>query len=272
MLTIGTQRLAVYESSGEGPPVLLVHGNSSSAQIWRQTLDGDLGRKYRIVALDLPGHGASADASSADRALAYSIPGYGAVINGVVEQLSLQRAVCVGWSLGGHAVLEASVALPQAAGFMVFGAPPLPYPPAPDFAGAFLAVGLGFEQDWTVEQARQYVESLLAPGAAVPEFMVQDALRTDGHARSSVAASIGTVGFADEVLIVGALPRPLAMLQGGSEQIVNLAYLQGLAGAIPKLWFEQVHVVPNAGHALQWEQPARFDALLDAFVASCQLV
>lgn len=272
VLAVGTQRIAVYESSGNGPPVLLVHGNSSSSQVWRQTLDGDLGRKYRIVALDLPGHGASADASATDRDAVYSIPGYAAVIEGVAEQLSLQRAVCVGWSLGGHAVLEASAALPHAAGFMVFGTPPLPYPPAPDFGGAFLSVGLGFVQDWTPEQALEYVETLLAPGAAVPDFMLQDALRTDGHARSSVAASIGTIGYADEVNIVDALPRPFAMLHGESDQLVSLAYLQALADAIPKLWFGQVHVVTGAGHALQWEQPARFNALLEAFVASCQLV
>jgi len=270
-LAVGSQRIAVYESAGAGPAVFLLHGNSTSSKIWQQTLDGALGKKYRMVAIDLPGHGSSADASEADRATTYSIPGYATIIKSVVSQLGLEKAVFVGWSLGGHAFLEASPALTQAAGFMIFGTPPLPFPPAADFGGAFLT-GLGFVKDWTAAQANEFVAALVAPGTAAPAFFLADAKRTDGYARSSVAASIATVGYADEVVITAGLKRPLAVLGGATDQVVSLSYVQTGASAIAKLWLEQVIVVDGAGHALQWEQPARFDALLDAFVASCQLV
>lgn len=269
-LTLGTQRIAVRESAGQGPAVLLVHGNSSSSRVWLPTLEGPLGNKYRIVAIDLPGHGQSSDADEAERATTYSIPGYAEVIRQVVAQLSLQQAVVVGWSLGGHAALEASAHLPQAAGFMVFGTPPLPFPLPADLGGAFLKLGLGFEKDWTEAQAREYVADFLVPGAQAPAFLLEDAVRTDGHARALLGASIGTVGYRDEPGIAATLARPLAILHGAQEQIVGLPYLQALAPSMPTLWRGQVQVLDNAGHALQWEQRAAFEQLLDAFVQDCQ--
>lgn len=269
-LALGNLRIAVRESAGQGPAVLLVHGNSSSSRVWQRTLDGALGRKYRIVAIDLPGHGQSSDAPEAERATTYSIPGYAEVIRQVVEQLSLQRAVVVGWSLGGHAALEASPELPQAAGFMIFGTPPLPYPLPADLQGAFLKLGLGFEKDWSEAQAREYVADFLVPGGSGPGFLLEDAVRTDGHARAALGASIGTLGYRDEPGIAATMTRPLAVLHGAQEQIVGLPYLQAMAPSMPTLWRHEVQVVGDAGHALQWEQQARFEQLLDAFVTDCQ--
>lgn len=42
--------------------VLLIHGNSSCKEVFRNQRDGDLGRRYRMIAVDLPCHGASEDA------------------------------------------------------------------------------------------------------------------------------------------------------------------------------------------------------------------
>jgi pimeloyl-ACP methyl ester carboxylesterase len=41
-------------------PVLLIHGNSLSREVFRKQLGGALARKYRLVAFDLPGHGTPA--------------------------------------------------------------------------------------------------------------------------------------------------------------------------------------------------------------------
>jgi pimeloyl-ACP methyl ester carboxylesterase len=268
-LAIGALRVAIQESRGSGPAVLLVHGNSSSSRIWQRTLAGPLAGGCRLVTIDLPGHGQSGDAGEGDRATAYSIPGYAGVIREVVRQLALERAVMVGWSLGGHAVLEASPELPDAAGFMVFGAPPLPFPLPPDLGGAFLKLGLGFQAEWTPEQAREYVADFMVEGADAPDFALEDALRTDGHARSSLAISLGSIGYRDEAMLVKTLAQPLAILQGARERIVAPGYLDALAPSIPELWRGQVQVVQDAGHALQWEQPAEFDGLLHAFVQDC---
>ena len=54
--------IAVHHSAGRGPAVALIHGNSSSSRAFARQVDGPLGQRFRLVAIDLPGHGASDDA------------------------------------------------------------------------------------------------------------------------------------------------------------------------------------------------------------------
>ncbi|MCA9981628.1 MAG: alpha/beta fold hydrolase, partial [Anaerolineales bacterium] len=67
------QKVAYYESSGAGPAILFIHGNSSSGQTFQHQLNSPLGETHRLIAVDLPGHGASDPAPSLDD---YGMPGY----------------------------------------------------------------------------------------------------------------------------------------------------------------------------------------------------
>ena len=123
--------IAVHESAGQGPAVVLVHGNSSSSRAFSRQLDGPLGRQFRLVAVDLPGHGGSEDARDPS---AYSLPGHARAVRTAVDALSLHEARFVGWSLGGHVTLEMAPDLPRARGFVIFGTPPVPSRSAPSMA------------------------------------------------------------------------------------------------------------------------------------------
>jgi pimeloyl-ACP methyl ester carboxylesterase len=267
LLQVSGQKIAIYESSGRGAPVLLIHGNSASAKAFRRQIDGSPGNSLRIVALDLPGHGKSDDA--ADPAVTYTLPGYARVVAEVVAQLQLQEAIIVGWSLGGHIALEASALLPKASGFLIFGTPPIAFPPAAD---AFLptpAMGATFKADLTAEEMDGYVRGGFRPGATdVPDSFRADVRRADGRVRSTLGASLAPNGYADEVAIVAGLKVPLAILHGAEEQLVNGAYIERLAA--PTLWRGKLQIIPGAGHTPQWEQPEKFNALLEAFVADCR--
>jgi len=260
----GGQQIAYYESSGTGPAVMLIHGNSASSQTFKAQITGEFGQKYRVVAMDLPGHGASDQAAEPGKT--YHMPGYAAVVAEVAQKLGLTDGVFVGWSLGGHIVLEAHNLLPDAAGFVIFGTPPLAFPP--DMENAFLpnpAMGAAFAQDLTQEQMEGFAAACLAPDCAhdlAP--YVADIARTDGRARATMAASIAPGGYQDEVEIVGNLKRPLAILHGEHEQLVNANYISQLE--MPTLWRGAVQIIPGAGHTLQTETPEAFSALLSAFV------
>jgi pimeloyl-ACP methyl ester carboxylesterase len=255
--------IAFRESGGKGPAAVLIHGNSSSSRVFSRQLDGPLGERFRLVAVDLPGHGASDDAMDQS---AYSLPGHARAVRAVVEALELGSAVFVGWSLGGHVVLEMAPGLPHARGFMIFGTPPLAFPPG--MSQAFLpnpAMGFTFSEHIDREQAALYVGSFFKPRFAdVPLFFVEDALRTDGRARSGLAASIAPGGYRDEVAVVRDLKVPLAVLHGEAEQLVNGGYFASIV--MPTLWRNGVQVIPGAGHTPQWEAPEAFDALLTAFI------
>ncbi|MGP9812345.1 alpha/beta fold hydrolase [Rhodopseudomonas sp. NSM] len=257
-------RIACRQSKGSGPAIVILHGNSASSNAFAPQIESALGDKYRILVPDLPGHGGSDDAT--DPAGTYNLPGYAAVLHEVVARLDATDAVFVGWSLGGHIVLEAAPDLAKARGFAIVGTPPISFPPAMD--QAFLptpAMAYTFQPELNEEQARAYVAAAFRPGVTdLPAQMVTDVLRTDGRARGQLAASIRPGGFRDEVAVAADLKQPLAVLHGAEEQLVNGAYFDTLT--MPTLWRGKVQVIDGAGHLPQWEQAELFNALLDQFV------
>ena len=255
--------IAVCDSEGRGSAVVLIHGNSSSSRAFSRQFDGPLARRFRLVAVDLPGHGASDDAKDPG---AYSIPGHARAVRAVVEALGLGDAHFVGWSLGGHVVLEMAPELSHARGFLIFGAPPLTS--RQSMGEAFLpnpAMKFGFRQSIDGAEASAYLAAFFRPGFAdIPPFFLDDILRTDGRARSGLAANASNGGYRDEVAVARDLEVPLAILHGAEEQIVNGRYFTSLV--MPTLWRGAVQSIPGAGHTPQWEAPAAFDALLEAFI------
>ncbi|MEV6899323.1 alpha/beta fold hydrolase [Amycolatopsis sp. NPDC051372] len=162
-LDAGGQRIAYRTSPGSGPAVVFVHGNSSSSAAWARVLDGAFGQRFRVLALDLPGHGESARAKDP---AAYSIPGYARVVADFAEAAGAGDAVLVGWSLGGHIALSASTRLPGVRGIVVHGTPPVASPA--DLATAFLpnpAVATGFTGEVSREDATAYARAQLALGS-----------------------------------------------------------------------------------------------------------
>jgi pimeloyl-ACP methyl ester carboxylesterase len=256
------QEIAYYESKGKGETVVMVHGNSSSSWSYFHQLCGSLGKKYHLIAVDLPGHGRSSNAFTVGTT--YNLPGYASFLVQFVDALGLHDAIFVGWSLGGHVLLEASSELPSASGFMIFGTPPIDYnpePPIPPFLD-HLANFLGILSEWTNENLEIYVSSFFKPNTNyIPDFFFKDGRRTDGVARSTLPFS----PFKDEVVIVGdpTIP-PLAIFHGEQDQLINLDYIENLS--IPNLWRGKVHVIKNAGHAPHWEKPAQFNRLLSKFI------
>src|SRR5258708_5730229 len=178
--------IAVHESSGQGPPVVLIHGTSSSSPVFSRQLDGPLGERFRLIAVDLPGHGASDDAEDPS---AYSLPGHALAIRAVLDALGIDEAHFVGWSLGGHVALEMAPDLKAPRGFVIFGTPPLS--PRAAMSEAFLpnpAMKVTFQKSVDNTEPSNYVAAVFRPGfAEIPSFFIDDVLRTDGRSRSKLA-------------------------------------------------------------------------------------
>lgn len=254
-------QIAIYQNNLDAPAIVLCHGNSTSSRIFQKQFAGELAQKFRLVAFDYPGHGRSANAANPQD---YSLPGLADVLVEIVSQLKLENATFIGFSLGGHVVLEASSRLPQAKGFMIYGAPPVGKPPAME--QAFLphpSMNVLFKGVLTPEEAELLESASFIPGTPPPPQFVEDCLRADPQWRGSFGGSIMQGRYLDEIEIVHTLRRPLAVLQGQHEQLINLDYLRSLS--MPTLWRGAVQVVPDTGHALHWEAPQAFAALAQAF-------
>ena len=262
-IKINGQNIAYYESDGKGQPVLFVHGNSMSGLCFEKQLKSALGKKHRFVAIDLPGHGLSAHAQ--DPASAYTLPGYAALVSGFAKRLEIDDALLVGWSLGGHVLLEASGLLTDSAGLMLFGTPPVGKPVAADAFMANPLFSLLFKCDLSDDEVVAATTGFFRPGCQPPRFFIEEMRRADGKARETMGLSVAEGNYADEVTIVANRTKPLAIIQGESESVASLSYIKSLS--MPTLWRSEVQIIPDAGHTPQWEQPEIFNSLLMEFIA-----
>lgn len=93
----------VLEVDGDGPPILLLHGFTDSADSWRPLLRELARRGRRAAAIDLPGNG------RADRLARPALPHHDAFVDGFVRAYAEHGdAVVVGNSLGGLLALRAA--------------------------------------------------------------------------------------------------------------------------------------------------------------------
>ncbi len=92
--------LIYYEASGDGPPILFVHGWTMSSRFWVRQVEG-LSRDFTVVTIDLRAHGNSSKVLHG-----HTIPQYSEDVRAVVEALMLDDVTLVGWSLGGPVVLD----------------------------------------------------------------------------------------------------------------------------------------------------------------------
>ncbi|MDA0352994.1 MAG: alpha/beta hydrolase [Chloroflexi bacterium] len=76
--------------------VLLLHGYAETSEIWLD-VGPDLGREFRVIALDLRGHGQSSYATNQD----YSRTAQVEDLEAIVEQLGLRSVTLVGHAMGG---------------------------------------------------------------------------------------------------------------------------------------------------------------------------
>jgi pimeloyl-ACP methyl ester carboxylesterase len=96
-VTIGGTRFHVSDRGPrEAPVLILIHGAGGSLHVWDEWM-ARLSDRYRVVALDLPGHGLTGPAVDGD----YSIEGTARLIGALARSLGIERFALAGHSMGG---------------------------------------------------------------------------------------------------------------------------------------------------------------------------
>ncbi len=247
-----------------GAPVLFVHGNSSSSKIFDRQTAAVFAQNRRLLALDLPGHGASSDAP--DPVATYAMDGFAETGLDLLSALNIEKAVLVGWSLGGHIVLEMAAQWSGVTGVVIVGTPPIGSDPH-DLAAAFLPsdhMELTFKAEFSEAEARAYARETVGAGVPLEPWMVEGARRADGRFRPLMIESAMAGRGRDQKEIVATLGVPLAVLHAANDPFINLDYLKRLPYA--NLWRGAVQEMSGLGHAPFREDPERFNALLEDFL------
>jgi pimeloyl-ACP methyl ester carboxylesterase len=252
--------VAVHER-GSGPCTLfMIHGNSSSAEAFLYQFGSPLLERYRLVAVDLPGHGVSGDATQPQRT--YTRPGFADALMEVLAQIDLPDPVLLGWSLGGHIALEMAPRLPSLRGAMICGTPPVGRDMAQGFQPG-TAVRYGSREYLTGEELEAFGRSIF--GDALDASLRAAMARADGSMRRILFEAARAGAGVDQRQVVERLAPPLAIVNGADDHLINLDYIDSIAYA--NLWSGTCHRLPGAGHAPFREVPAAFNALLARFLA-----
>lgn len=252
----GTEVAIAAWGDPAAPPLLLLHGIGSRAESWLPVAD-PLSARFRVLALDLRGHGASGRPPTG-----YGLPDYVADLDRVVRGLGLDRPPIVGHSLGALVALLWAAEHPSRAGRLVAEDPPLRT--RPDILPAFdgwqqlnrapvehvAAWFAGEHPDWTPEACRRRAEAICS---------VHPAVFAELRAEAERNLATGRVERLEEM---AALAVPTLLLRGepdlGSMTLAaDAARLRAIAPDLREV------VIAGAGHNLHREQPDRF---LDAVV------
>ena len=101
----GGVEIAVYEGGHAGAPaILFIHGFSQAAMSWQRQFESPLAEKFRLIAMDVRGHGASGKPMMAG-AYGEAKP-YADDTRAVLDHFAIDRLVLAGWSMGGNWICD----------------------------------------------------------------------------------------------------------------------------------------------------------------------
>jgi len=212
-----------WEETGEGEPLLWLHGGMGAGADWKYIFE-DPPEGYRLIAPDLRGHGATANPSGA-----FTFRQCALDVLALVRHLGIPRIKAIGLSGGGITLLHVATLQPSAVESMVVISAPPYFPP---------------EARVTM---RQFSETAI--GEAEMARMRQRHKYGDAQLRQLVSMARG---FADSYDDVNFTPPYLSTIAaetlivfGDRDPLYPVSLAIELRRAIPRsyLW-----VVPNGGH------------------------
>ncbi len=241
--------------TGEGPPVLLLHGLFGSATNWRG-IARSLSDTFEVHALDLRNHGASPWAESmAYAAMADDVHAY-------VEQRGLAPVSVIGHSMGGKTAMALALLHPESiAALIVADIAPVAYADTlTPFAEAMRSIDV-FAAASRTEVQRRLQESL--PDPSVAGFLAQNLVTRNDHFDwrinlGVITAEMPTLSrFPDELRELR-FEGPVTVIAGA-----NSAYVANQDGSdfAPMFPNVNVQVIAGAGHWVHADNPDEFLAI-----------
>lgn len=270
----GGVMLSVKEyGDAQGRPIVLLHGFSQSHLSWaRQVESGPLAETYRLIVPDMRGHGMSDKPPASKDTYGRSEP-FARDIAAILSELSLERPVLVGWSMGGIWLNDyLRICGPDKIGGLAlvgsFSATGPHSPPkalaAREADPAVMARGMMSDDlSENLVATRAFVEACFAtpPG---PEDLA-DMMAFNMLCPPGVRAAVRP-RKEDYRNVLAGCGLPALVLHGALDRIVPLAFGAQSAETIPNA---EYCVYERSGHAPFWEEPDRFNADLARFAARC---
>ncbi len=251
-------RAVEVQGPADAPALILLHGTRRTRGMWHQQLR-DLADEFRVVAVDLPGHGALAD-------VPFRLAGASALVGSIIDDAGGGRAIVIGQSLGAYVGMDLAASHPdRVAGLVLANASAEPRSiarRAPRTVGSYLLVAAS-------ERLRARGGSTTGDGAPAD----RSGGAGDGGAPSSPATNGwlfkgGTralVAALGETFIprLAAYPGPTLLINGEDDLLFRHGERAFLAAAANG----RLEVIPGCGHLVNEDRPAAFNAAVRRFAA-----
>ncbi|MCS3730537.1 alpha/beta fold hydrolase [Bradyrhizobium betae] len=234
-----------YEVHGNGPPLLLTHGYSSTSAMWHGQVDA-LAKDHTLILWDMRGHGQS---DYPDDPRAYSEALTVGDMAAILDTVGAERAIIGGLSLGGYMSLAFYRAYPQAARALLI-----------------IDTGPGFKKDdaretWNA-RALGTADRLDREGLDMLKSATRERASASHRNASGLALAARGMLTQRDARVMELLPdiKVPCLIVVGADDTPFLAASDYMAAKIPGA---QKIVIPAAGHAVNIDQPMAFvDAVL----------
>lgn len=252
---------------GRGRPLVLVHGITLRHDVWAPQFH-HLADRYRVISLDLRGHGESTVGSAG-----YGMARLGDDLATVLEALDLRDALVAGHSMGGMALMQFSGDHPDVLGDRVSGlvfvatqARPILTPAVVRGARHLLAKGQERVDSGLDLPARDLIGervTRLAFGAR-PSPQAVRLVADMGRSMEPVSLVGSVTGLLDHdgVAALRDTDTPSMVVVGTRDTLTPVPNARHLARLLPDCDFV---VLPRAGHQLMQERPDELAELIDGF-------
>lgn len=228
-------------ATGQGPALVLLHGWGLHSGIWAGVVDA-LAVRFRVICVDLPGHGCSAGLDRYD---------LGALAAAVTETVPPQ-ADWLGWSLGGMVALQAALAYPARIRRLGLVATNLRFVAEPDWPhGVASPVLESFAHDLEQDYDRTLTRFLAlqnkgGPGAREALRRVRDSMRDARPDTAALHGGLDILRQSDFRERLDALSCPTWWGYGEYDVLVPASVVDAVATRLPGA---RIHVFRGAGHA-----------------------
>jgi pimeloyl-[acyl-carrier protein] methyl ester esterase len=256
------------EVKGSGPDLVLLHGWGLNIRVW-DGLVQELGDRFRIIAVDLPGHGRSAwDArggTPAEQAW---------LIHTTLASVS-NRYSLLGWSLGGQIALDLAAAMPGQIDKLVLVAATPRFAQSADWPYGMQPAAIAKLATQLRQNYRQTVRDFLElqvrgsiEGSSVLEQLRQ-ALFVHGEAQpEALEAGLNTLATSDLRPTLPHVKVPTLVIAGQHDRITAPAASRVLAQALPDARYVEMR---RAAHAPFLSHRKEFSALVDKFLRGAEI-
>lgn len=199
--------------------IIFLHGNSHSLKSFSKQMNSPLLENFRLVFVDLPGHGESNKGSD------YSIKIFAQILAEFIKNLEINKFIIAGHSMGGHVAINLLNTDITPNGLFLFGTPPLKNPfdvtaflPNSN-ASAIGKIKADYEEISTLMDEMNYV-------GRDKELAIEDFLNTDGNFRVDVLGDIASGKNADEVELIKSFNAPVMFLLATKDSMINNSYIK----------------------------------------------